>query len=578
VHSGILRARHFFVFFFFLFALSFLTVRLAFIQIVNFPFYSSVAKDQHTITIPLEPKRGAIFDREMRVLAVNLNVESVYANPREVASAPAAARSLASILDLDEEVLLERLQRDKGFVWIKRKVAQAEADAVRRAKMKGVELIKESKRFYPNGSLACHVVGTAGIDNNGLEGLELLYDRYLRGSPGWSISSQDGKRRKLRLYKHEYMPPKDGFNLILTIDEVIQNIAERALEEAYEKYDAKGASIIVMDPSNGDVLAMASLPSYDLNKIGNRTPESLRNRAICDFFEPGSIFKVVTASAALEEKAVDLEDRFFCENGEYRVGRRILHDHRPHGVLTFREIVEKSSNIGVVKVAARFGASKMYEYLCRFGFRVPTGIDLPGEVVGMNRDISKWSKVSMFAIPMGQEVTATSIQLVRAISVIANGGLLVQPRMLKEIIDSSGETIKSFAGPVPKRVLSSATAAQMRGVLTGVIENGTGKKAKVNGYSSSGKTGTAQKVESEGVYSHNKFIASFIGFAPSENPRLAIVVCVDEPHPVYYGGDVAAPVFGKVAGAALKYLNTKEPVCVLGEKGNNEVARGPQRR
>ncbi len=563
MHSGILRFRHFAILFFFLAVLLFLITRLIFIQIIDFPFYSAAAKDQHTVSIPLEPKRGAILDRNMRVLAVNLNVDSIFANPREVIDKVRASGSIASCLKLKEELVLERLNRDKGFVWLKRKVTPEESSAIKALKLKGVDVIKESKRFYPNGRLACHVLGTADIDNNGMEGLELLHDRYLKGAQGWLVSTQDGKRRKVASYQREYIPPKNGANLVLTLDEVIQHIAEQELEAAYNKHNARGASIIVMDPKTGDILAMASLPNYDLNNFKNRSVDSLKNRAVCDFFEPGSVFKIVTASALLEEGAVRLDDKFFCENGSYKVGRRTIHDHRPHGVLTFQEVIEKSSNIGTIKAASRIGADKMYKYLTRFGFRTKTSIDLPGEVLGMNRDISKWTRTSMLAVPMGQEVTATTIQLVRAISAIANGGLLVRPKTIKEIVDSRGEVIKSFPTLPPQRAISQVTAAKMKAVLAGAVCSGTGAKAKVDGFTAGGKTGTAQKVESAGIYSHNKFIASFIGFAPLEDPRLAIAVCVDEPHPVYYGGDVAAPVFSRVASAALKYMNSKEPALEL---------------
>jgi len=563
VHSGDLRVRLFFVVFIFLFLLFFLFAHLAAIQIVGFPFYSSVAKDQHTVSVPLEARRGTIFDREMRALAVNLTVESVYANPREVVDRRGTARALASVLGLKEKYLIKRLGEDRGFVWIKRKVTTRQADLIRRMKLKGVSLIKESKRFYPNGPLACHLLGVVDIDNTGLEGLELVHDRYLKGTNGWMVSTQDGKRRMLKLYHHDSVPARDGFNLVLTIDEVIQNIAERELEAMYMKYHAAGASIIVMDPATGDILAMASFPNFDMNAAASRSRESLRNRAISDFFEPGSVFKIVTASAALETRAVSLDDRFFCENGEYHLGRRVLHDHRPHGVLTFKEVIELSSNIGTVKAASRFGERVMYDFISRFGFRSLTGIDLPGEVLGMNRELKKWSKVSMLAIPMGQEVTTTTIQLARAISVIANGGFLVRPRVADRILDGSGEQVKGFPAEAPKRVISAETASRMREVLAGAVENGTGKKARVDGYRAGGKTGTAQKVEPGGRFSHEKFVASFIGFAPVESPRLAIAVCVDEPRVVYFGGDVAAPVFSKVAEASLKYLNAKEPSYAL---------------
>ncbi len=312
-----------------------------------------------------------------------------------------------------------------------------------------------------------------------------------------------------------------------------------------------------MDPASGDILALANLPNYDLNNTAKRPADSIRNRAINDFFEPGSVFKIVAASAVLEDKAVDFNDKFYCENGEYKVGKRILHDHTPHGVLTFREVIEKSSNIGTVKVASLLGQNKMYNYMRSFGFYERTGIDLPGEVVGMNRPVSRWSGVSMYAIPMGQEVTTTAIQLALAISVIADNGFLVKPRIVKQILDDKGQAIKEFPVRAKRKVISPKTAAKMRGLLMGVVKSGTGKKARIEEYEAGGKTGTAQKVEPWGVYSHDRFIASFIGFAPVEKPILSVVVCVDEPRPVYYGGDVAAPVFKNVMDESLKYLHAK---------------------
>ena len=557
MHSGILRARQVYVFSFFLLSLTILLVRLSYLQIIRYPFFASVASDQHTIAIKLPPKRGTIFDRHMRVLAVNLNRDSVYANAREVKRKQKVAQTLSGILGIDARFIADRLSKDKSFVWIKRKVTPLESALIRKAKLKGIELIQESKRFYPNTSLACHAIGASNIDNIGLEGLELVFDRYLSGQDGWLISTRDARQKLVESYQNEFIPPKDGAHLVLTIDEVIQNIAERELRKMYEKYHAKAASIIVMDPKNGDILAMANLPNYDLNNINKRSPDTVRNRAINDFFEPGSVFKVVTASAALEERVVRLNDKFFCENGEYRIGRRILHDHRPHGTLTFKEVIEKSSNIGTVKVASRFGAEKMHRYIKAFGFYDRTGIDLPGEVIGMNRPLSKWSGVSMFAIPMGQEVTATAIQLACAISVIADNGYYVKPRIVKEIIDSNGQQIKTYAPKVIRKVISPQTAQTMRSILMGVIEEGTGKKAKIEEYTAGGKTGTAQKVEPGGVYSHDRFIASFIGFAPVEKPVLSVVVCVDEPRVVYFGGDVAAPIFKNVADESLKYMNAK---------------------
>jgi len=557
VHSGIFRARQLAVFLFFLLSLTLLLLRLFYLQALRHDFYQRIAGEQHTVSVEIPPKRGTIFDRNMRVMAVNLSSNSVFANARRIENKKKTARILSSILKIDQNILMQKMSRDKSFVWLKRKITSREASAIKKLNLTGIGMLEESKRFYPNKSLACHVLGTVDIDNTGLEALELYYDKYLRGESGWLISTQDARRKLLESYQGEYIPSKNGFNLVLTIDQVIQNIAERELYKMYEKYNAKGASIIVMDPRLGDILALANFPNFDLNNFSKRPIESMRDRAINDFFEPGSVFKIVTACAALEEKAARLDDKFDCENGAWKVGSRILHDHTPHGIMTFREIIEKSSNIGTVKVAGRFGPEKMYHYIRAFGFYEKTGVDLPGEVIGMNRPLSRWSKGSMLAIPMGQEVTSTAMQLACAISAIANNGFLIRPRVVSQIVDDNGLVVKEVPSKITRKVVSPQTAAKVRGVLKGAVETGTGKKARIEDYTAGGKTGTAQKVEPSGVYSHDRFVASFIGFVPVEKPVLAIAVCVDEPRVVYYGGDVAAPVFKNVADESLKYLNAK---------------------
>ncbi|MFA6142583.1 MAG: penicillin-binding transpeptidase domain-containing protein [Candidatus Omnitrophota bacterium] len=557
MHSGTFRTRQIAVLLFFVLSLSFLILRLFYLQVLRHGFYYKIAAEQHNVSVEIPPLRGTIFDSNMRVLAVNINTDSIYANPRLVKDEEITAAKLSAILNVNQTVILERLSRDKSFVWIKRKVSPQESAQVKSLKIEGVEVMKESKRVYPNGYSACHVLGTVDTDNIGLEGLELYYNKYLKGESGSLASTQDAKRKLLESYQYEYVPPKNGFSLVLTIDEVIQNIAERELGKMYEKYNAKGASIIVMDPRTGDILAMANYPNYDLNNFSKRPIESIRNRAINDFFEPGSVFKVITASAILEENAVKLTDKFYCEKGEWHIAKRILHDHTPHGIMTFKEIIEMSSNIGTLKAASLLGAERMYKYIRLFGFFDRTGIDLPGEVVGINRPISRWSSVSMYAIPMGQEVTTTAMQLACAISVIADNGFLVKPRIVKKVLDPKGNVVKEFPPSAIRKVISSNTVVKMRGVLKGVVETGTGKKAKVEEYNVGGKTGTAQKIEPGGRYSHERFVASFIGFAPVERPIISVVVCVDEPHPVYYGGDVAAPVFKHVVDESLKYLATK---------------------
>ena len=409
MHSGTFRTRQIAVFFVFFLALTLLVIRLLYLQVIRHNFYRKLANEQHTVSVEVPPTRGTIFDRQMRVLAVNLNSNSVFVNSREVADKESLAATLAGVLKLNESYILQRLSRNKAFVWIKRKITPQEEDEIKKLKLDGVAIIKESKRFYPGKTLACHAIGTVDIDNTGLEGLELHYNKYLKGESGWLISTQDAKRKLLESYQYESIPPKNGFSLVLTIDEVIQSIAERELRKMYEKYNAKGASIIVMDPRTGDVLALANFPDFDLNEPARRPPDSIRDRALNDFFEPGSVFKIVAASALLQENLVTFNTTFNCENGQWKIGRRTLHDHTPHGVLTFKEVIENSSNIGTVKAASLLGPARMFKYLEAFGFREKTGIDLPGEVVGLNRPLSKWSGVSMYAIPMGQEVTTTAM-------------------------------------------------------------------------------------------------------------------------------------------------------------------------
>jgi len=310
--------------------------------------------------------------------------------------------------------------------------------------------------------------------------------------------------------------------------------------------------VVVMDPFTGDIYALASRPGYDLNRLAQSDEDSRRNRVVCDFFEPGSTFKIVTASAALEEQIVRLDEKFFCENGAYRVGNHTLHDHKPHGNLTFVEVIEKSSNIGTVKIAQRLGPERLAAYVEKFGFGQLTGIDVPGETSGMVSPLSQWSKLSITAIPMGQEIGVTALQMARALAVIANGGRLVRPRVVSMITDAQGGLVRQMEPDPGTTVISEATAQTMRLILQGVVERGTAKMGRLEGYSAAGKTGTAQKVEN-GRYSHSKFIASFIGFAPVEKPRLVMAVVFDQPHPAYFGGVVSAPVFKNIAERVLRY-------------------------
>ncbi len=530
-----------------------------YLQFFRASFLANIGRKQHSLYVELEARRGTIYDSNQKPEAVNIATDSVYAAPNEMKDKDkeAAIRQLSPILNISESNLQNKIYRKKSFVWIQRKISAQQAQQIRQLKIKGIDFIKESKRCYPNAYLASQVIGFAGLDNQGLEGLELYYDKYLKGKNGFALFLRDARQKKLDL-KDKTLAPRDGYDLELTIDEVIQYIAERELDNSFRVNKAKGASIIVMEPHTGEILAMASRPTYDLNEYSKVDKEQVRNRAICDMFEPGSVFKVVAASAALEEKMASEQDKFFCENGAYRVGNHILHDHTPHGWLTFTEVVEQSSNIGTTKIAQLIGPDMLYKYVRKFGFGTKTGIDMRGEINGSIKEPRFWSKTSIGAIPIGHEVGVTALQLACAYSVIANGGKLMKPYIVKSIKDKFGQVIKSFSPVVTAQVISADTSARMRKILTGVIEEGTGKMAKMEGFSAAGKTGTAQKIEPGGKYSHNKFIGSFIGFAPAEEPLITIVVTIDEPRPYYYGGVVAAPVFQKVAADVLKYLRTKQ--------------------
>jgi cell division protein FtsI (penicillin-binding protein 3) len=529
---------------------------LIFIQIFRSAYLSHLAQRQHEHSIIIEPKRGTIYDRNLRALAINLPVYSIYANARAMRQQRDTDRvveGLSGILKVDGQQIRAKLDKDKYFVWIARKVPEDIYRRIRDLKLQGIGFIKESKRFYPNQSLAAHLVGFAGMDNNGLDGLERDYDKYLKGQPGAAIILRDARQREL-MFDKGYVPSVDGFSVVLTIDETIQFIAERALDRMYKKYNAKGASIIVMNPKTGEILAFANRPTYNLEEASKSTPESRTNRAIVFTYEPGSVFKIVTASAALQEGVIKEGDMINCEHGAYRVANHILHDHEPLGTITFKQVIEQSSNIGTTKVAQRLGPQRVYNYAHRFRFGMKTGIDLPGEARGMLKPVRQWSKTSIGAVPIGQEVTVTPIQLLGAISAIANDGIYMRPFVVKSVKDSQGQTIFENTPKILDKVISKVTSRRMKAILYGVVQEGTGTKAAIKGVTVAGKTGTAQKVVS-GIYSHSYFYATFAGFAPVDNPQLAAVVVFDEPHPAYYGGTVAAPVFSEVVGDSLKYLN-----------------------
>jgi cell division protein FtsI/penicillin-binding protein 2 len=489
-------------------------------------------------------------------LAVSIPVDSIYVHPAKVKSVKEAVRKLVPLLGISPAILLKRLESDKNFVWLDRKVKKGLGAKVKELDISGLNYVGETKRFYPNGELAANVLGFVGMDGEGLGGLELYYNRYLRGAPGWIRTDKDARGRTIITFRDEYSPPIEGLNLVLTIDEVIQHIAEQELEKVFQKSKAKGAIIIIMNPGTGGILALADRPTFDPNSFQDYSAAQRRDRAVTDGFEPGSTFKVVTAAAALQEGLFHLQDKLFCENGSYRLARRTIRDAEPYGWLTFKQVIEFSSNIGAVKIAAKLGKEKLYNYITSFGFGTRTGIDLPGEIDGLVRPPRAWSKFSMGSIPYGQEVMVTAIQLIAAVSAVANGGVLMHPRIVDSIINKNGEVVKRFVPRPVRRVLSPSIADKLTSILVGVVDKGTGKKARLKEYRVAGKTGTAQ-VAGRGGYLRGKFVASFVGYLPADNPQIAILVVVDEPQGNYYGGAVAAPVFRRVAEQVMIYLKMK---------------------
>lgn len=531
------------------------SLRLVYLQAYHHKEFARQANEQQQDIVEVSPKRGLIYDRTLQELAVSIDVNSVYANPREIDSAPSVASQLATVLSLDEQDLVTKLSNpDRAFVWIKRKVTYREEEKLRSLQLPGIYFLKEDKRYYPNRDLAAHVLGFVGIDNKGLNGLEYSYDGQLQGVPGVVLIHKDAKRNSF--FTEIKKPSVNGNALVLTIDKSLQYVAEQELAEVVAKSKAVGASFIAMDVHTGQILAMANVPKFNPNHYEDYSPKVWRNAAVSDAYEPGSTFKVIVASAALEENVARPQERIDCQWGSISVRGHTFHDHKRFGLLTVSQVLEKSSDVGAVKLGMRLGERRLFEYMRQFGIGAKTNIDLPGEHTGLLRDVSRWSKISIGAISFGQEVGVTPLQMLRATCAIANGGYLVKPYIVKHILSPSGGLIYS-AKPERTRILSRETADTMAKILSRVIEKGTGKQAALDGYTAAGKTGTAQKVIN-GFYSQTKFVASFVGFAPFEKPAVAAIVVVDEPKGLYHGGDVAAPVFKKVVEKILIHLDVSK--------------------
>ena len=535
--------------------------RLVWLQVIQYGDYTQRAAKQQQRSIEVSPVRGNIYDRRGNELAMTVSVDSVFAVPSEVPDIHSAAQVLGRVLKADASDIESRMRGSRAFAWVARKIDNATSARVRAMNLKGIYFQKESKRFYPKGELAAQVLGYVGLDDDGLGGVEREFQQKLTGKPGKMLITMDNRRRWLgRVEKN----PDPGENVVLTIDEKIQYIADRELGRAIDETHAEAGTVIVQNPHTGEVLALANWPTFNPNIFNKVNPQALKNRSVSDIYEPGSTFKLVTLAAALEEKITNPDEVVDCQMGSIVLNGLRIHDHKAYGGLTVTQILEKSSDVGAIKLALRLGEDRFDRYIRAFGFGTQTRIELPGETRGMTKPVSRWSKVSIGAISMGQEIGVSPIQLASMVSTIANDGLYVPPRIVAgTTAPRSTPQLIAFHPALGRRVISPLTAAEMKHMMEGVVLRGTGKKAILDGYSSAGKTGTAQKIDASGRYSHSQHIASFAGFAPVNDPAVTVLVVLDSPaggYPRDGGGEAAAPVFARIAQQVLAYMNVPHDV------------------
>jgi cell division protein FtsI (penicillin-binding protein 3) len=582
------RARFWLICLFFLLWTVAILGRLFWLQVVRHQEFVERAQKQQQRTFEVAPRRGVLYDRNVHELAMTVLVDSIYAVPTEIGNKQAAAAVLASVVHTDPDdaqttadQIAARLNKGGSFAWIARRVSPEVSaqvkDLVKAETVKGIYFQKEFQRFYPVNKIAAQVLGYVGVDDNGLGGLEQKFEAQLHGEPGRMYTAVDARRRVLGSSERE---PAAGRNLVLTIDENIQFMAERALDHAMQKTSADNGTVVVQDVHTGQILALAIRPTFNPNQFRHTTPELLRNHAVSDVYEPGSTFKLVTYAAALDQHAVTPDEIIDCQGGSITIGKRIIHDDQGEhfGRITVHEALEHSSDVAAVKLAMKLGPDRFYQYIRDFGFGTRSGAELPGETRGLLSPVSKWNGLSSLgSIAIGQEVAVTPLQLVSMVSTIANGGVYLPPHILMPgqfsvQPDSAGPGDKPAApltpspfrpgedlpDPLPQgahRVITTLTAAQMRKMMEGVVLYGTGKQAQLNGYSSGGKTGTAQKIDpATHKYSKTMHVASFAGIAPVNSPVIAVAVVMDNPRGDYHGASVSAPVFTEVAQQVLEYL------------------------
>ncbi len=530
-------------------------VRLVYLQVFRYGSFVKQAEHQQQRAIPLSAKRGVIYDRAGRELAMSVLVDSAFAVPSEVKDLPTAVSLITRITGEDRNVVLADCRNHKTFCWVARKADDETIQRIKSLNLQGIHFQKEPKRFYPARDLAAQVVGSVGMEDSGQSGIEHEFDEQLRGRAGKMFISVDARRQWFADIEKQ---PEPGESIVLTIDKNIQYIAEKELDQAIHDTQAIAGTVVVENPHTGEILALANRPTFNPNLRKQITPAALTNRAVSDVYEPGSTFKLVTISAALEEKITNPDEIFDCQMGSIVYNGMRIRDSRPHGLLPVWGVLAESSDVGAIKIALRLGEDRFYKYIRAFGFGQQTGIELPGETRGLTKPVSRWSKVSIAAISMGQEIGISPMQLAGLISTFANDGVWVAPRIVAGTVGPLGnpQTVAFHPGS-SRRVISSYTAAEMRAMMQKVVLEGTGRKAVLEGYTSAGKTGTAQKVDpATGAYSKTKYVGSFAGFAPVNNPQIVVAVILDSAVGLHQGGQVSAPVFHRVAQQVLEYLHT----------------------
>jgi len=532
-----------------------IAIRLFHLQVLARSFFEHQGARQSERTINLDPRRGAILDRDGKPLAVSVDAESLYAVPQDIENPAATARALAGALGLDpaeRKDLAAQLQKNRAFVWVRRKVDPQTAQRVRALQLDGIGFLTENRRYYPKRELASQVLGYVGLDNTGMSGIEYAFEDLIRGRAAEVVVHTDARRRPVG---HTEKPSTEGHTVVLTLDESIQYVAERELEHSLAETQAVAGVAIVLEPFTGEVLAMANRPGFNPNRFAASPSGRWRNRAVADAYEPGSIFKIVTAAAGIQERVVEPEEILDCGHGMIEIAGTRINDHAVFDRLSFKDAVVHSSDIGMVRVGQRVGRENFSRYMREFGFGAPTGVDLPGESSGLLRPTGKWSALSLPSMSFGQEVGVTALQMAMAAGAVANGGYLMKPLVVRRVEDAEGRVVKEMKPVVVRRVLQPATVDVLTDILKEVVKSGTGRQAAIPGFAVAGKTGTAQKVDATGRYSMVDHVASFVGFTPASHPALLILVSLDTPKgPRNQGGDVAAPLFARIAEAALRRL------------------------